>query len=217
MRDHKAPVALVCRRISRGILEMMYGLDMPINEEAYLSFAQSLQEQVGEGSSPSKAPPTTARELLDAFCTNRGFMMAGSGNPDGPRGARIILTDYIKGKLLYCHPPPNLSSEDEDLFLNETLDTMHHTAKVSEKMQKVKDHQPQEVHLFPPPPPQVTENRQHTKKKKWGKKGKKHRNKTPYEDEDGKPSASGAHTKGKFAVHGFTRTQMPYEKADDPP
>jgi hypothetical protein len=51
-----------------------------------------------------------------------------SGVPDHPRATRTIVKDYVKGTLLYCHPPPPLSSMDESLkaknvtlFLNETI------------------------------------------------------------------------------------------------
>ncbi|RZB38767.1 large subunit GTPase 1 -like [Asbolus verrucosus] len=42
---------------------------------------------------------------------NRGFMTA-NGQPDNPRAARYILKDYMNGKLLYCHSPPNANQED---------------------------------------------------------------------------------------------------------
>lgn len=42
----------------------------------------------------------------------RGFARAGVGNPDEARAARYILKDYVNGKLLYCHPPPDVSPEE---------------------------------------------------------------------------------------------------------
>jgi hypothetical protein len=51
-----------------------------------------------------------------------------SGVPDHPRATRTIVKDYVKGTLLYCHPPPPLPSMDDNLkaknvtlFLNETI------------------------------------------------------------------------------------------------
>jgi large subunit GTPase 1 len=41
----------------------------------------------------------------------RGFMTH-KGIPDGSRAARLILKDYVSGKLLYCYPPPGYNSED---------------------------------------------------------------------------------------------------------
>jgi large subunit GTPase 1 len=43
----------------------------------------------------------------------RGFTKAGhQGNPDDARSARILLKDFVNGKMVYCHPPPGISSEE---------------------------------------------------------------------------------------------------------
>lgn len=42
----------------------------------------------------------------------RGFARAGQGNPDEARASRYILKDYVNAKLLYCHPPPDVSEEE---------------------------------------------------------------------------------------------------------
>jgi len=41
----------------------------------------------------------------------RGFMTV-RGIPDCSRAARIVLKDYVNGKICYCHPPPNVSPVD---------------------------------------------------------------------------------------------------------
>lgn len=38
--------------------------------------------------------------------------MTHKGIPDGSRAARLILKDYVNGKLLYCYPPPGYDSEE---------------------------------------------------------------------------------------------------------
>jgi hypothetical protein len=43
--------------------------------------------------------------------------MSQRGLPDNPRTARILLKDFVNGKLLYCHPPPGC---DEAVFEAET-------------------------------------------------------------------------------------------------
>ncbi|VDM17923.1 unnamed protein product [Hydatigera taeniaeformis] len=45
----------------------------------------------------------------------RGFMSA-KGNPHYDRAARIILKDYVKGRLRYCHPPPGIDATDYQLM-----------------------------------------------------------------------------------------------------
>jgi large subunit GTPase 1 len=43
----------------------------------------------------------------------RGFTKAGPvGNPDDARAARLLLKDFVNGKILYCHPPPGISGEE---------------------------------------------------------------------------------------------------------
>lgn len=41
----------------------------------------------------------------------RGYTRSGQGNPDEARSARDILKDYVNGKLLFCHAPPNIPEE----------------------------------------------------------------------------------------------------------
>uniref|UniRef100_A0A8C6RYF8 Large subunit GTPase 1 homolog n=1 Tax=Nannospalax galili TaxID=1026970 RepID=A0A8C6RYF8_NANGA len=79
MRDHNIP---------RHVLEATYGINII---------------KPREDEDPYRPP--TSEELLTAYGCMRGFMTA-HGQPDQPRSARYILKDYVKGKLLYCHPPP---------------------------------------------------------------------------------------------------------------
>lgn len=104
LRDHVSPVTLVCDRIPRIVLESTYSIMIP---------QPSLDE-----ANPDRRP--TAEELLNAYGGMRGFMTA-RGTPDGPRAARYILKDYVKGKLLYCEPPPGISGsefQDQERLIN---------------------------------------------------------------------------------------------------
>lgn len=38
--------------------------------------------------------------------------MTANGQPDNARAARYIIKDFINGKLLYAHPPPDIEAED---------------------------------------------------------------------------------------------------------
>lgn len=42
--------------------------------------------------------------------------MTANGQPDNPRSARYILKDYVNGKLLYCHAPPNTEQNTYHTF-----------------------------------------------------------------------------------------------------
>jgi large subunit GTPase 1 len=46
------------------------------------------------------------------MCLDRRGFMTHKGIPDGSRAARLILKDYVNGKLLYCYPPPGYNSEE---------------------------------------------------------------------------------------------------------
>ncbi|KNC50777.1 uncharacterized protein AMSG_06673 [Thecamonas trahens ATCC 50062] len=86
LRSYYGPVSLVCQRIPRAVLEDVYGVALP---------------PPGEGEDPHRAPFVT--ELLQAYAYNRGYMT--QRGPDESRASRVILKDYVSGKLLYCFRP----------------------------------------------------------------------------------------------------------------
>ncbi|GAA5966448.1 hypothetical protein JCM3765_007576 [Sporobolomyces pararoseus] len=117
LREFTAPVELVTRRIPQEVLEGMYGLKintLPISE--------------GGTGIP------TAREFLNTYSLGRGFFTGGhAGNTDISRAARVILKDYVNGKLLYVQPPPGVSPDD---FNAETrdLDLLRAQNRLKKKM-----------------------------------------------------------------------------------
>lgn len=42
--------------------------------------------------------------------------MTANGQPDQSRSARYVLKDYVNGKLLYCHAPPEYKQEEFHVF-----------------------------------------------------------------------------------------------------
>lgn len=48
----------------------------------------------------------TVDQLMDEYCTQKGYMAQMHSGIDLPKGARCILKDFVLGKLLYCCPPP---------------------------------------------------------------------------------------------------------------
>lgn len=42
--------------------------------------------------------------------------MTHKGIPDNPRAARLILKDFVNGKLLYCSAPPLINQSDFHTF-----------------------------------------------------------------------------------------------------
>jgi len=81
LKDHVPPFDLLLTRIPTHVLESTYGLVLP------------------------KHPSILSSEqVLTAYAVLRGFMTAG-GCPDKSRGARVLLKDYVSGKMLYCEAP----------------------------------------------------------------------------------------------------------------
>ncbi|KAM9975246.1 hypothetical protein ACTFIW_000873 [Dictyostelium discoideum] len=92
LRDFISPVDLICERLPRSHLEEIYRVGIPKPQEH----------------EPQDRPPT-ANEFLSAYGYMRGFRTV-HGAPDQSRAARIVLKDFVNGKLLYCHPPPGFDS-----------------------------------------------------------------------------------------------------------
>lgn len=96
LREYTGPGALVAQRIPQAFLEAVYGMKI---------ITRPLEE--GGTGIP------TGDEVLSAFARARGFWTQGLGQPDESRAARTVLKDYVKGKLLFCHPPPATEPEKE--------------------------------------------------------------------------------------------------------
>ncbi|KAJ2084453.1 hypothetical protein H4R24_000083 [Coemansia sp. RSA 988] len=90
LREFTGPSALVARRIPRWVLEATYGIRIPVRSE----------DEGGDGL-PS------AEDLLASYAAARGLFKP-KGGPDQARAARVILKDYVSGKLPFCVPPPDV-------------------------------------------------------------------------------------------------------------
>jgi len=87
LRDHVPAINLLLSFIPPHVLESKYGLVLPREDGVFVKMTSEL--------------------LLGAYGTLRGFMTAG-GRPDQSRAARIILKDFVNGKLLHCEAPPGV-------------------------------------------------------------------------------------------------------------
>ncbi|QDS70345.1 hypothetical protein FKW77_008861 [Venturia effusa] len=108
LREYTGPAGLVAQRVPQSFLEIIYGMKIKIRPA----------EEGGTGI------PTGA-EVLRAYAAARGFATTGLGQPDESRAARYVLKDYVKGKLLYCHPPPSDPPIDDRYFNRELYDVAH--------------------------------------------------------------------------------------------
>lgn len=108
LREFTGPATLVAQRIPQPFLEAIYGMKINVRP----------LEEGGTGN-------PTGEEVLRAYATARGFSTQGLGQPDESRAARYILKDFVKGKLLYCHPPPTEPPIDPKHFNRELYDAAH--------------------------------------------------------------------------------------------
>jgi len=90
LRDHVPVINLLLTYIPPHVLESKYGLVLPRENGTHVKL--------------------TSEQLLTAYGTLRGFMTAG-GRPDQSRAARILLKDYVSGKLLHCEAPPGVEQD----------------------------------------------------------------------------------------------------------
>ncbi|KAJ4965642.1 hypothetical protein NE237_017491 [Protea cynaroides] len=104
MTEHREAVQVAANRVPRHVIERVYNITLPKPKPYEL-----------------QSRPPLASELLRAYCTSRGYV-ASSGLPDETRGARLILKDYIDGKLPHFEMPPGMSDEDP-----ENLDSAEHS------------------------------------------------------------------------------------------
>ncbi|KAE8898133.1 Large subunit GTPase 1 [Phytophthora fragariae] len=184
LRDHISPCQLLCHRIPKRVFERTYGIKIPTSKTA------------------KETDPVGIYALLESYARNRGYTTTGKGGPDTSRAARDILRHYVNGRLLYCHPPPNVS--DPAIF------DIHALAKTqfpdveepivpestevdgsNDETSSATDANAEEVLEFDT----TVEDKQLVSKrlKKHGRKGRKGRDKNPYEDSDLPGGFSGVH------------------------
>ncbi|KAJ2559368.1 hypothetical protein EV175_000368 [Coemansia sp. RSA 1933] len=105
LREFTGPSGLVAQRIPKWVIEALYGIEIRIRPT----------EEGGSG-------VPTAEELLTSYAAARGMFKAGEGNPDEARAARVLLKDYVNGKLVFCRPPPAWSGGSASDFNKEHYD-----------------------------------------------------------------------------------------------
>ena len=98
MTEFVQPSALVCKNVPPQVLEHTYGVMLPSTKASDPLNTQLIEAQ-------------KAYDLLGAYARVRGFMSQ-KGVPDFSRAARVILKDYVAGKLCYCYAPPSISEEE---------------------------------------------------------------------------------------------------------
>ena len=101
MRDQGlGPVGVLCERIPRRVWRKTYNLVLEEREAREDLKAGRLNLDLWGETYP------TAREVLEEIAAIKG-MLGKHSVPDVSRSARMVLKDYVNGKLLYVYPPRN--------------------------------------------------------------------------------------------------------------
>jgi large subunit GTPase 1 len=181
LRDHVGPCELVVRRIPKRFLERTYGIKIPISKIA------------------KETDAVDVYAMLESYARSRGYATSGKGGPDTSRAARDILRHYVNGKLMYCHPPPNCT-DPQAFDIHYVAITRFPDVVEPAMMEFVAEDEDRAADKEGVDAGDLdfdisTEDKSVTSKrlKKHGRKGRKARDKNPYEDSDLPMGSAGAH------------------------
>ena len=191
-RDFVAAIEIVCSCIPREELEATYSIKLDL---------------------PPSQTKATVDTLLQAFCISRGLQGGQHGRLNEAFGARLILKDFVSGKLVYVTPPPGfLPSNDVDSIEESIEATQLKRAKpkapaevqaegglTEERLLSESAVYEEDIRMKA----QQTQKDPSRKLKKHGRKGRKGRDKDPYGGDD---AFFGARTTGRQGDK-FTRRE----------
>jgi len=92
LHDFITPTRLLAARVDVALINHVFKLSLPPN--SHPSF------------------------ILDEFARARGLMLR-TDVPNRSEGARRMLKAFVRGQLLYCHPPPKLTAEERNEFYHQ--------------------------------------------------------------------------------------------------
>lgn len=170
MRDCIDPANCISIRIPKHILEGIYGLTIVRDLDVF--------------DDPHRPP--TAHEMLSAYCKVKGYITNGTGRWDEFRATKELLRDFNDGRILYVTPPDS-SDVDIDNWLVETEKTTMQNEKVLERINKkmLKVNESDELDVISEQHCDNDKIREHKRLPRWGKKNRKLRDKTPYDEASG--------------------------------
>ena len=88
MTDWLGPCQILCQKIPSEALNALYSTKVPL-------------------------PYCNAHDFLQNIAKIKGFSTA-HGNPDEARAARLVLKDYVGGKLIHCELPPGVRFKPDE-------------------------------------------------------------------------------------------------------
>lgn len=135
IKECLAPTSIVARLVPRREFEYMYGISLPkiVDPTSIVT--------TPDGKVYAPKAKLTPQQLLDTYATHRGFHLFG-GKPDRMRAARIILSDFVDGKLLFCRAPPVMEQKEFSKltkFHNEALRVVNEDAPIQPRTSDAPD------------------------------------------------------------------------------
>lgn len=97
------PIELIARRIPAAIFEGVYGIRFEAERVSLFNDAAQARRLA--------AGFVDATTLLETHARARGFM-TDHGRPDGSRSSRVVLKDYVSGRIRFAHAPPPREEAD---------------------------------------------------------------------------------------------------------
>jgi large subunit GTPase 1 len=189
MRDYIEPAQVIASRVPIHLLNAAYGM--------------TIKRDIDVSDSPDRPP--TPFEMLSAYCAVKGYITNGTGRWDEFRACKDMLKDFTDGNILYVAPPHDDISMER--WLQDTEAIMIKREKVAKrvavnKLKKLEEEAEEEESMvfggkeFAEDGGSIegSDNegeeeeglvtREHKRLRQWGKKNKKLRNKTPYDQDN---------------------------------
>lgn len=193
-RDFVPAVDIVCRCIPRKKLEETYSIKFDL---------------------APRQTRVSVDKLLETFCIAKGLQGGQHGRLNESFGARLILKDFVNGRLVYVNPPPTGSTDDWSQ--TESAPTDEQALSVQASQEVIVEHSTapslevdDESVLFDEGAQLEKSGVEASRRlKKHGRKGRKGRDKDPYGGED---AFFGARTTGKKKNEQFTRIQQDWRR-----
>lgn len=105
MRECLGPTSIVTRLIPRREFEYVYGIHLPKQIDPTSIVA------AGDGKIYAPKAKLTPQQLLGTYADLRGFYIT-AGKPDFFKAARLVLNDFVDGKILFCRAPPDMEQKE---------------------------------------------------------------------------------------------------------
>lgn len=105
MRECIGPTSIVTSMMPRREFEYVYGIHLPKTIDPTSVIAGN------DGKVYAPKAKLTPQQLLGTYADLRGFYIT-AGKPDHFKAARLVLNDFVDGKLLFCRAPPDAVQKD---------------------------------------------------------------------------------------------------------